>query len=57
MSWFVKSRNDEDQPVNSIRCDTPQKVCEIFEDQQNRGCREVWIEDQNGRLLDIGNFR
>jgi hypothetical protein len=36
MSWFVKSRNAGDQPVNTIHCDTPQKVCEMYEDQQNR---------------------
>jgi hypothetical protein len=26
MSWFVKSRNADGQPVNTIPCDTPQKV-------------------------------
>ena len=57
MSWFVKSRNADDQPVNTINCDTPQKVCEMYEDQQNRGRREVWIEDKDGKIMDIANFR
>ena len=34
MSWFVKSRNADGQPGNTIHCDTPQKVCEMYEDQQ-----------------------
>ena len=25
MSWFVKSRNADGQPVNTIPCDTPQR--------------------------------
>jgi hypothetical protein len=57
MSWFVKSRNADGQPGNIIHCDTPQKVCEMYEDQQNRGRREVWIEDEDGRTMDIANFR
>jgi hypothetical protein len=57
MSWFVKSRNADGQPVNTIHCDTPQKVCEMYEDQQNRGRREVWIEDEDGRIMDVANFR
>ena len=57
MSWFVKSRNADDQPVNTIHCDTRQKVCEMYEDQQNRSRREVWIEDEDGRIMDIANFR
>jgi hypothetical protein len=57
MSWFVKSRNADGQPVNTIPCDTPQKVCEMYEDQQNRGRREIWIEDEDGRIMDIANFR
>ena len=57
MSWFVKSRNADGQPGNIIHCDTPQKVCEMYEDQQNRGRPEVWIEDEDGRIMDIANFR
>ena len=57
MSWFVKSRNADDQPVNAIHCNTPQKVCEMYQDQQNMGRREVWIEDEDGRIMDIANFR